>query len=59
MQYPLYKRREKQPLGYTGYESMHVHAGKLQTGPEHMLGSNDFTVREISYKTQKEEMRKK
>lgn len=54
-----YKRRGKQPLGHAAYEPTHTHGGKPQKGPEHMLDSNYLTAREISSKTQREEMRRK
>lgn len=49
---------EKQPLGDTARELIHIYSGKIQEEPDYILYSNYFPVREIPYKIQKEEMEK-
>lgn len=49
---------EKQPLGLTAHELIHISGGKIQEEPDYILYSNYFPLREIPYKIQKEEMKK-
>lgn len=53
------QKGKKQPLGHTAYELVHICGGKLQEKSENTPYSNCFTVGEIPYNKQKEEMRKK
>lgn len=45
---------EKQSLGHTAYELMHIYGGKIQEKPDYILYSHYSSVRKIPYKIQKE-----